>query len=134
MSEEPEQRQDPERRQRRERPANGSGTPSGGGERQKRRTRHDPEEKRSRNGGLDARGAVRKAVEELNPLIVHTIEGVVGVRRDDETWVATVSVIEDAHVPSSSDILSEYEVRLDADGELLGYSRRRRYVRGRTDT
>jgi hypothetical protein len=76
---------------------------------------------------------VRKALEELAALISHTVEGAVGVRRDDETWVVTIEVLEDAHIPSTSDILAECEVRLDDEGELLGYRRGRRYVRGRVE-
>lgn len=89
------------------------------------------EEREDRRNGLGARGAVRTALEELTALIPHTVEGVVGIERDDDTWVVTVEVVEDAHIPRTSDILAEYEVRLSADGELLGYSRGRRYVRGR---
>jgi hypothetical protein len=61
------------------------------------------------------------------------VEGVVGVERDDDGWVITLDVLEDPHVPSSSDVLAEYEVRLDQDGGLLAYRRGRRYVRGRVE-
>jgi len=47
--------------------------------------------------------------------------------------VVTLDVVEDPHVPSSSDVLAEYEVRLDADGDLLAYRRGRRFVRGRVE-
>jgi hypothetical protein len=133
MSEEREHRPDPARRPRRQRPASASSaTPS---ESRASRPRHDEGEKTSRpqTGGLDARGAVRRAIEELTALIPHQVEGAVGVRREDESWVVTIEVLEDAHVPSTSDILAESEVRLSAEGELLGYSRGRRYVRGRVE-
>jgi gas vesicle protein GvpO len=91
------------------------------------------ESQRQNSARLDARGAVRSAVEQLSALTRNPIESVVGIERDDETWRVTVDVLEDAHIPSTSDILAEYEVRLSADGELLGYSRGRRYVRGRAE-
>ncbi|MFC7879416.1 gas vesicle protein GvpO [Isoptericola sp. NPDC057391] len=85
------------------------------------------------SGGLDAQGAARRAVRHLRELSHHRPEGVVGIDRDDEGWTVTVEVLEDAHVPSTSDVLAEYEVRLDADGGLRGVTRGRRYVRGRTE-
>ena len=91
------------------------------------------ESQRQKSTSLDARGAVRSAVEQLSALTRNPIESVVGIERDDETWRVTVDVLEDAHIPSTSDILAEYEIRLSADGELLGYSRGRRYVRGRAE-
>jgi hypothetical protein len=84
-------------------------------------------------GGLDAQEAARRAVEHLRDLTHHRPEGVVGIARDEDGWTVTVEVLEDAHVPSTSDVLAEYEVRLDGDGGLLGATRGRRYVRGRTE-
>ncbi|MFD2792452.1 gas vesicle protein GvpO [Promicromonospora vindobonensis] len=82
---------------------------------------------------IDARAALRTALEEFTGLTQGTVEGVVGVERDDDTWKVILEVLEDAHIPSTSDIMAEYQVRLAADGELLGYHRGRRYVRGRAD-
>ena len=84
-------------------------------------------------GGLDAQDAARRAVRHLRELTKHRPEGAVGIARDDEGWVVTVEVLEDAHVPSTSDVLAEYEVRLDADGGLRGVTRGRRYVRGQAE-
>lgn len=84
-------------------------------------------------GRLDARGAVRRALEEFTALTHDTVEGVVGVERDGDGWKVTFEVLEDAHIPSTSDILAEYQVRLSTDGELLTYNRGRRYVRGRVE-
>jgi len=84
-------------------------------------------------GGPDAQDAARLAVRHLRELTNHRPEGVVGIARDDEGWAVTVEVLEGAHVPSTSDVLAEYEVRLDADGGLRGVTRGRRYVRGQTE-
>ncbi|HET7668119.1 MAG TPA: gas vesicle protein GvpO [Mycobacterium sp.] len=48
---------------------------------------------------------------------------------DDGGWLVEVEIVEDRRVPSSADMLALYEIELDADGELLGYSRTRRYMR-----
>ncbi|MFP3714909.1 gas vesicle protein GvpO [Puerhibacterium sp. TATVAM-FAB25] len=82
---------------------------------------------------LGAGEAARRAREELDALIRHAVEGVVAVGRSDDGWIVTLDVVEDPHVPSSSDVLAEYEVRLDEEGQLLGYRRGRRFVRGRVE-
>ncbi|MFC8598771.1 gas vesicle protein [Isoptericola sp. NPDC057191] len=93
----------------------------------------EPQDDPPSRGRLDAQGAARLAVRQLKELSHHDPEGVVGIERDADGWIVTVEVLEDAHVPSTSDVLAEYEVRLDPDGGLLGVTRGRRYVRGRTE-
>jgi hypothetical protein len=41
-----------------------------------------------------------------------------------------VEVLEMQRIPSTTDVLAVYEVSLDASGELVGYERTARYVRG----
>lgn len=82
---------------------------------------------------LGAGRAARLAVRQLAELTSRTIEGVVGVRRDGECWIVLIEVVEDPRVPSTADIMAEYEVELDGDGELMGYRRRARYARGHTE-
>lgn len=88
---------------------------------------------RRSSAGLDARTAVRTALDELTAILLHPAESVVGVQHEDDDWVVTIEVLEDAHIPSTSDILAEYEVRIDPGGQLLGYTRVHRYVRGRAE-
>jgi hypothetical protein len=49
---------------------------------------------------------------------------------DEEGWIVEVEVVEDRRIPSSADMLALYEIEVDADGELLGYHRTHRYMRG----
>ena len=49
---------------------------------------------------------------------------------DEGGWIVEVEVVEDQRIPSSADMLALYEIELDLDGELLGYGRTRRYMRG----
>src|SRR5262245_55901749 len=44
-------------------------------------------------------------------------------------WIVEAEVVEESRIPSSADMLALYEIRLDADGELLAYRRTRRYMR-----
>ncbi|MFC7404289.1 gas vesicle protein [Georgenia alba] len=82
---------------------------------------------------LGARKAARAALEQFGALSNRDVEGVVAVERDGGAWTVVLEVVEDAHVPSSADVLAEYEVQLDDDGELIAYRRGERYVRGRAD-
>jgi len=50
-------------------------------------------------------------------------------RADDGTWFVTVDLLELERVPATDDVLGSYEAQVDADGELLGYRRLRRYAR-----
>jgi hypothetical protein len=98
-----------------------------------RRDDDDGAPRGSSRSRLGAGEAARRARRELDALIRHTVEGVVAVERTEDGWVVTVDVVEDPHVPSSSDVLAEYQVRLDDEGELLAYKRGRRFVRGRVE-
>jgi hypothetical protein len=52
-------------------------------------------------------------------------------RKDDGNLVVILEVVENHHFPDSADIMAEYSVEVDPDGELVGYSRGPRYLRGR---
>jgi len=71
-------------------------------------------------------------MSQLEMLTNREAEGIVAIRtNDDGGWTVVVEVVESRHVPSTSDLLAEYEVILDSGGELESYSRGSRYVRGR---
>nr|WP_083259625.1 gas vesicle protein [Cellulosimicrobium cellulans] len=95
--------------------------------------KESPEEKgpEKSSSGLTAGRAARKALEHFTELGGSDVEQVVGVQHEDGRWTVVLEVLEDPHVPSTSDVLAEYEVSLDDSGELLGFRRVHRYVRGR---
>lgn len=93
---------------------------------------------RSESGSQDATGkrisavrAVKKAIEQFGTLTGRPPESVVGTRWKDDHWSVRLEVVESRRIPDSADLLAEYEVELDADGELMAYDRKDRYVRGR---
>ena len=51
---------------------------------------------------------------------------------DEGGWIIEIETVEDRRIPSSADILALYEMELDSSGEMLGYQRTRRYMRGQT--
>ncbi len=86
-----------------------------------------------RSSRLTAARAARKAVEQLAELTDRRLESVVEINSEQETFTVVIEAVEDARVPSTADVMAEYEVQLDEDGELLGYRRRARYIRGSTE-
>jgi hypothetical protein len=70
------------------------------------------------------------AVQQLIELVGKQPEGVTGLQRTEDGWTVQVEVLEVRRVPDTTDVLSSYEVDMDSDGDLMGYRRLRRYVRG----
>lgn len=87
--------------------------------------------RKSSSGRVSAVQVVKKAVEQFGILTSRTPESVVGARWEDDKWIVRLEVVESRRIPDSADLLAEYEVELDSQGELLAYSRNDRYVRGR---
>ncbi len=86
------------------------------------------------NGRLSGRDAVLRVRRELPALLGRPIEAVVGFERtDDDAWCVTVQVVELARIPHTTDVIGDYAVTLDDDGEVLGYRRTRRYHRNQAD-
>ena len=72
----------------------------------------------------------RKAATEVAALTGQQPETVSAIERCDDGWQIGIEVVETRRIPDSADILATYEVKLDAEGELLSYRRTRRYARG----
>ncbi|WP_426518525.1 gas vesicle protein GvpO [Diaminobutyricibacter sp. McL0618] len=86
-----------------------------------------------RNSKMTPAIAAREAVRQLQELSRHEVEGVVGIEKgDDGGWTVTVEVVESRRIPDTADVLAEYAVGIDDAGDLTTYSRKSRYVRGRT--
>ena len=75
--------------------------------------------------------AVKHAVEQFQTLTGRSPESVVGTRWEDDHWAVRLEVVESRRIPETADLLAEYAIELDGQGELLAYSRKDRYVRGR---
>lgn len=76
---------------------------------------------------------VQRVREDLAALLGRPVEAVLGVQRDDDGWVVRAQVTELSRIPPTTDVLGEYEVKTDEQGELLEYRRRRRYHRNQVD-
>ena len=104
----------------------------------------DAQEEAERSGGgaevaeempepreLTAVSASREAIAQFHGLTGRSPEAVVGVSKSGEGWKVRLEVVEARRIPDSSDLLAEYDVDMDARGEIVNYARGSRYVRGR---
>ncbi|MEW1952765.1 gas vesicle protein GvpO [Terrabacter sp. NPDC080008] len=120
------------RRREGERPPRAAGRPSHEGSRNteddepERRPRRRDERPRRVNGPR----AAALAATYLAELTGKEFEGIVGIRKSHDDWSVEVEVLEMRRIPSTTDVLAVYEVTVDEAGELVGYERRARYVRG----
>lgn len=68
--------------------------------------------------------------EQLVELTGKEFEGIVGIAKSEDGWTIEVEVLEMRRIPTTTDVLAAYEVTLDQSGDLVGYRRLDRYVRG----
>ena len=83
--------------------------------------------KPSRLSPAQVAGAGLRQIAELTG---REVVGVTSIKALEDGWLVEVEAVEDRRIPSSGDLLALYEAQLGADGELLGYRRRKRYTRG----
>lgn len=93
------------------------------------RTRHDSGSgsQRPPSSGGQMAGAAREIVLGLTGRVP---ESVTALERSEDGWRVAVEVLELERIPSTTDVMATYEVRLDEQGELQGYRRVHRYLRG----
>lgn len=72
----------------------------------------------------------RSAAGQLLELTGKAAEGVTGMTRTEDGWSVQVEVVEVRRIPDTTDVLALYELDVDERGDLQGYRRIRRYVRG----
>ncbi|WP_432476104.1 gas vesicle protein GvpO [Nocardioides sp. GXQ0305] len=73
------------------------------------------------------------AARQFAELSSKTVEGVTGLQRSDDGWVVELDVLELRRVPETTDVLATYEISVSSSGELEGYRRVHRYVRGQAE-
>jgi hypothetical protein len=82
------------------------------------------------NNKVKPKEIAERAVEQMQELIGRQVESVTGLEKDGDEWTVTLEVLELERIPTTTDVLGSYEVKLDADGDLTGAQRTKRYPRG----
>ena len=60
------------------------------------------------------------------------VNAVIGLAKREEGWVVSLETVERKAIPDTMDVLGLYEVRLDSEGTLLGFERKKLRKRGET--
>ena len=84
-------------------------------------------QRQDQRGGSGVASTAREVVRDLTG---KEPESVTGMDRQEDGWVVEVEVLELQRIPTTTDVLATYQVELDGDGELKGYRRVERYLRG----
>lgn len=81
----------------------------------------------------NAVSVARSAREQLGELLNKDSETVIGVQRTDEGWEVDLEVVDTPRIPNTTDVMAIYRVQLDDAGDIEGYHRLERYIRGKAD-
>ena len=81
---------------------------------------------------MNANELIKKAQEEFASLSKFPVNTVIGLAKREEGWVVSLETVERKAIPDTMDMLGLYEVRLDSEGTLLGFERKRLRKRGET--
>jgi hypothetical protein len=82
---------------------------------------------------MNADEIIKKAQEEFARLSKIPVDGVTGLSKSEEGWIVSLEGLERRAIPDTMDVLGLYEVRLDNDGNLLGFDRKKLRKRGETE-
>ena len=72
---------------------------------------------------------VTLAKQQIEELTSQRTDSVSAVTKVDGGWLLIMNMLEMKRIPPSTDMLASLEVNLDADGVLIGYQRRHRFLR-----
>lgn len=81
---------------------------------------------------LTAAQAIEQAEEQLNKLIDRKTSCALGVSKDEEGWHVSLEMLERKAIPEHMDLLAQYDVLLDEDGNIVKFERGD--IRHRSDT
>lgn len=81
---------------------------------------------------MEVKEISERAKRELKAVMGLEVSSITGVSKvKDDGWQVTVELIERKAIPDTQDLLGLYEVRLDNDGHLISFDRKK--VRHRMD-
>ena len=81
---------------------------------------------------MNAYEIIKKVQDDFTRLSNIPVNGIIGLSRTEEGWVVSLEALERRAIPDTMDVLGLYEVRLDNEGNLNGFDRKRLRKRGET--
>jgi len=81
---------------------------------------------------MNANEVVEKARQGFVSLGKKPADGVTGLSRTEEGWTILLEALERKAIPDTMDVLGLYEVRLDNEGNLRSFERKKLRKRGET--
>jgi len=81
---------------------------------------------------MNAYEIIKKVQDDFTRLSNIPVNGIIGLSRTEEGWVVSLEALERRAIPDTMDVLGLYEVRLDSEGNLLGFDRKKLRKRGET--
>jgi hypothetical protein len=81
---------------------------------------------------MNADEIIKKAHEDFARLSKLPVNAVIGLSKMEGVWVVSLESLERKAIPDTMDILGLYEVRMDSEGGLLGFERKKLRKRGET--
>ena len=81
---------------------------------------------------MNADEIIEKAKDDFTRLSRMPLSGVTGLFKVEDGWVVTLEALERKAIPDTMDVLGLYEVRLDNEGNLRSFERKKLRKRGET--
>lgn len=81
---------------------------------------------------MELREVIDSAKEGLLAMMNLKLSSVIEASKAEEGWRVAIELVERKAIPDTQDLLGVYEVRLDENGRMTSYERKR--VRRRMDT
>jgi hypothetical protein len=53
-----------------------------------------------------------------------------GIEQEENGWKVIVEIVEEEHIPNKFDLIGIYDVKIDNDGKVTGWSKRTTRIRG----
>jgi len=82
-----------------------------------------PKKLKQLNTNMGQKELIEKAKKQLADLTGFKEPAGVGLKKEKEGWAITVEIIEKKSIPEGMDVVGTYEVKVDKDGEILGYEK-----------
>ncbi|MEI6157796.1 MAG: gas vesicle protein GvpO [Atribacterota bacterium] len=82
---------------------------------------------------MNASEIMKKAWEDFIKLTKVPVERAIGLVETKEGWTVTLEGLERRAIPDTMDVLGIYDVRVDKEGNLVGFERKRLRKRGETE-